>query len=326
MKAIRDSSFELLRIILIIMILVEHGNLWFIGSGYESEAEHWAKCIVESICIGSVNAFVLISGWFGIRSGLKKIGDLTFMLLFCTIPLLAAALFAGWLPPFSLTSFEGIYKYVLGGNAYWFVVDYIGLIIISPILNNGIGSLNKKRLAMLLLTGYALIFIYDFVFRTTVIGAEGGYSLLWFGFLYLLARYMRLYGIELLDRFCWPILIAAIAAQSLLFYHGLIGMRYTNPLILTESVCLIFIFKKWKFHSAAINYAATGCLMAYLLHMQPILLPYIQRFLLTEYAGHGYWIYMAEILGLSAGVFIIGILLNKAQTSLYKRIRRCLSL
>lgn len=321
----RNSSFELLRIILIIMILIEHGNMWFIGGGYISQSEHLAKCIIESLCIGSVNAFVLISGWFGIHTGLKKIGNLVFLLMFCTIPLLIVAIFSGWLPYTALASIDGVYQYVFGGNAYWFVVDYIGLLIVSPVLNKGVTSLDKNQLRNLLWAAFVLIVIYDFVFRVQVLGSEGGYSVLWFGFLYLLARYIRIYECRVLDKYCWQILITAVLVQSALFYYGLIGMRYTNPLILIESVCLIFIFKKWKFNSYTINYAATGCLMAYMLHMQPILVPDIRRFLLAEYVAHGYWLYMVEILGLSIGVFLISVFINKVQSALYQGIVKCLS-
>ncbi len=325
MSSTRNSSFELLRIILLIMILVEHGNMWFIGGGYHSDWEHWAKCIVESVCIGSVNAFVLISGWFGIRSDLKKIGKLVFMLLFCTVPLLVAALLFDWLPFSKIASINGVYEYVLGGNAYWFVADYIGLLIMAPMLNKGIRTMDKRQLRTLLLAGYALIAIYDFVFRVPVLGSEGGYSILWFGLLYLLAQYMRACGLGVIDRFCRPILVSAVVLQSVLFYWGLIGMRYTNPLILIESVCLISIFKGRMFHSSVINYAATSCLMAYMLHMQPILVPYIRRFLLAEYAGRGYWIYMVEVFILSIAVFLIAILLNKVQSAIYQKFLKCLS-
>lgn len=90
MKNTRNSSFELLRIILILMIMVEHGNMWFFGAVYNTELEYLAKCSVQSVCIGSVNAFVLMSGWFGIRRSFDKIGDLLFIMLYCTIPLLFA--------------------------------------------------------------------------------------------------------------------------------------------------------------------------------------------------------------------------------------------
>lgn len=320
----RNSSFELLRIILILMILVEHANMWFIGSGYHSEPEHLAKCMVESVCIGGVNAFVLISGWFGMRGDLKKIGDLMFMLLFCTVPLLLVALWLKWIPLSALASADGVYEYVFGGAGYWFVVDYIGLLIISPVLNYGIERLDKRQFRRILLAGYALILLYDFVLREPVLGSEGGYSVLWFGFLYLLARYMRSYGMGRIMRFRWPILIMAVALQSLLFFGGFIGLRYTNPLILLEAVCLIFIFRNWNFHSKAINTVAAGVLMAYLLHMQPVLIPYIRRFLGAQYAALGYWQYMLQAVALSVAVLFVAVLFDKVQSTLLKKIRECL--
>jgi len=305
------------------MILVEHGNMWFIGSGYASEVEHLMKCIVETICIGSVNAFVLISGWFGIRNGLSKIGDLAFMLLFCTVPLLFLALVSGWVTFSDISSLNGIYEFVFGGNNYWFVADYIGLLIIAPLLNRGIESCDEKQCAALLMSGYILIGIYDFVFKSPVIGAEGGYSVIWFAYLYLLARYLRKHGIGYVEKYKWPLLVLAITLQSCLFYLGLIGLRYTNPFIIIESICLIVIFKDWNFQNRAINLAAKGCLMAYLIHMQPILVPFIGRFLSNEYHKIGYFPYMLEVLILAIGVFAVAVPLNQLQSSLYQKIRKC---
>lgn len=299
--------------------------MWFIGSGYTSETEHLVKCTVETLCIGSVNAFVLISGWFGIRSGLSKIGDFVFMILFCTIPLLVFALTLGWLSISDLKSIGVIYEYVLGGNNYWFVIDYIGLLIIAPLLNNGIQSLDKKQFASILIAGYILIGVYDFIFRTPVIGTEGGYSLVWFAYLYLLARYLKIYGLEWIAKYRWPLLIFAVILQSTLFYFGWIGLRYTNPFIVIEAVCLIEIFKTWNFKNKLINFASKGALMAYLIHMQPVLVPYISRFLYGEYYSLGYFQYMIEVTILAILVFAVAIPLNQLQSLIYHKIKLCWS-
>jgi len=317
MNTARNSSFELLRIILIIMVMVAHGNSWFIGMSSHSELEHFVKCSVQSLCTSSVNAFILISGWFGVRGGLGKIRDLLFMLLFCTIPLLIVALMLNRLPLSALASVDGIYVYVFGGNSYYFIVDYIALLIISPILNNGIKLINQKQFAKLLIAGYVLIALYDFVLRAPALGSEGGYSVLWFVYLYLLARYMRIYGMGIINRYHWPIFCTAVAVQSVLFFFGLIGLRFTNPFIIIEAVCLISIFKDWNFHSKAINYTAKCTLMAYLLHVQPILVPYIGQFLAAEYTSLGYWIYIFLVLALSIGVFLVSVPLNRLREIIY---------
>lgn len=89
---------------------------------------------------------------------------------------------------------------------------------------------------------------------------------------------------------------------------------------------MIYIFKKWAFHSRVINFAASGCLMAYLLHLQPVLIPYIKRFLVSEYLNFGYWLYITEVVAFSAGVFFVAVILDKVQVSLRERIVKCLSL
>lgn len=325
-KSERNSSFELLRIILIFMILVEHGNMWFLVGKCETEIQRFAQCLIESICIGSVNAFVLISGWFGINNGIKKIGNLIFMVLFCTVPLLIVTFSLNWVSAYQVLSLDGIYQYVFGGNSYWFVIDYIFLLVIAPILNNGIERIKKHKFRNILIFGYAIIFIYDFVFRTSVLGSEGGYSVLWFAYLYLSARYMRLYGLKWLDKLCVPFLITCIIVQTVLFYYGLIGMRYTNPLILVESICLIYLFKRYSFQSGIINTIAGSVLLAYLIHMQPLFSEDIRIFMSNQFAVHGYWVYMLEVVALSLGCIVIAVFLNQIQKYLYLKLRECLSL
>lgn len=320
MKTERNSSFELLRIILILLILIEHGNMWFIGSSSQSDAEHLARTIIESICIGSVNAFILISGWFGIRNGMKKFGSLTFVLLFTTIPPLLTAIATGYISLSSLLSLDAIYLYVLGGEGYWFVVAYLGLILIAPLLNSSIDALPERTLRQILTFTYGLIIIYDFVFRTTITGTAGGYSVTWFAWLYMLGAYMRRYNIRVLDKYPWWIMTGCVAIQSFLFYNGLIGLRYTNPFILAEAVCLIFIFSRYDFYNKTVNYIAGGCLMAYLIHMQPLAVGFISHTLSREYNAHGYWAYMAETVALSAAVLLLAVLLNSLQSIIYNSI------
>lgn len=297
--------------------MIGHGNIWFIGIRYASESEYLVKCLMQSICIGAVNGFVLISGWFGIRSKLSKIGDLMFMLLFCTVPILVIALIIHWISPANIMSQEGLYLYLLGGDNYWFVVDYIGLLIISPLLNTGFESLKHRQIKTILIVGYGLIAFYDFILRTDVLGAAGGYSVLWFVYLYLLARYMRIYGIKYINNHKWLFLILSIITQTILFYKGYIGLRYTNPLILLEAICLILIFNKWEFQNKFINHISRASLMAYLLHMQPILTPHFGHYLFYQYQTLGYWMYLMEVIILALIVFLIAYPINIIQSKTY---------
>ena len=66
----RESNIELLRIIAMIMVLLLHAN-GAIGpfvqlSDANSGVEEFLRLFLEIVCVVSVNAFIMISGWFGI--------------------------------------------------------------------------------------------------------------------------------------------------------------------------------------------------------------------------------------------------------------------
>lgn len=83
----RQSSYELLRIIAMFFVLVVHSDFLAIGVPSSENLNNNAiptltRIGFESISIISVNLFVLISGWFGIRFSLKGLAKLLFQCLF----------------------------------------------------------------------------------------------------------------------------------------------------------------------------------------------------------------------------------------------------
>lgn len=217
-KKIRNSGFELLRMLLIFMVMLGHANKWYLGDYYQSETEHWIRTAVEAVCLPAVNAFVLISGWFGINGDYKRVYSLIYQLLICTVPL---ALWFAAIGEINLFTIKAIDKYIFGWGNYWFVIDYIGLVLFAPVLNLIAENANKQILRIFLISTLILIVLFDVVLRSTVLGMEGGYSLLWFVYLYLLARYMRLYGCEWIVKHRWRIIIVCLVLQAVLLYYHL---------------------------------------------------------------------------------------------------------
>lgn len=314
-KKTRNSSFELLRVLLMFMILVEHVNLWFISSQYADETEHAIRCLVQSICLPAVNAFVLISGWFGINGGNKRLYPLLFQFTTCTLPTVVVCLFLGLV---SFHSLDDVFIYIVGGANYWFVIDYIALVMFAPLLNIMANHIDQKVLKTFLIAFYTLIVPMDVILRTDILGTEGGYSALWFIWLYLLAMYIRLYGWEFVEKNKWMLLIGSIVLETVLFYFGLQGTRYTNPFVLMPAICMILIFKKWTFHNIIINYIAPATLITYMLHMQPCYVSYIRKFLGGLYNANGYYIYMIEALGLIILLCMVSIFVYRIQLLLWK--------
>lgn len=317
-KKKRNSNIELLRICLILMVMLGHANMWFIGGDYKTETEHWIKITVQTLCNPAVNGFVLISGWFGINGDYRRLFPLLFQLAVITLPICAYFSIIGEI---DLLSIDGIFNYVFGGNNYWFITDYIALILFAPILNVIVENAEQRVLKTVLISTYALIVPFDVLFRSTVLGVEGGFSLLWFIWLYLFARYLKIYGWDFANKHRRTLLIICVILQTILLYLGLIGARYTNPLVLVPSACMLLVFKDFEFQNKIVNYIAPATLIAYMLHMQPCLVPYIRSFLSNLYKNDGYYLYIIEVLGLIVVLYIVAVVIYRLQKGVWKYVR-----
>lgn len=131
----RQINIESLRIIAMLMVLALHANKavpgWSEGDEILS-ANGIIHTLVESLCIVAVNVFVMISGWFGIKPSIKGLCNFMWQVVYCmTLLVVAGNIFFNVPITFkSLCSIVGLYA---GGG--WFVASYIGLYILSPVLN-----------------------------------------------------------------------------------------------------------------------------------------------------------------------------------------------
>ena len=190
----RQSNIELLRIIAMTMVLTLHADYLSLGAPTPCEIlEHpmisIVRIVIESMSIVAVNVFVFISGWFGIHPSLRRFSGFMFQVIFFVIVGSVIAMLFG---DYGGRPLGGWLVLLLGWN-YWFVKAYIILYLFSPILNAFIENVSKQQLLRFLLFFYIIQTIYGWYF-----GDGGyfnrGYSPLSMMGLYLLARYIRMYG------------------------------------------------------------------------------------------------------------------------------------
>ena len=74
---VRESKFELLRIVCMLFVITEHlvPHINDMQNIYSSRG-YYAGNIIKSFCIIAVNCFVLLSGYFGIKMKIKRIFQL----------------------------------------------------------------------------------------------------------------------------------------------------------------------------------------------------------------------------------------------------------
>ena len=182
----RQSNLELLRLVAMLMVMVCH------AIGYVNETDlagtaGVAKLAVSQLCLVCVNVFVMISGWFGIKASLKGAAKLLFQVWF--LALLCFSVFAALGLPVSFK--KDLLPYLLFGYGYWFVVSYLILYVLSPVLNAFAEKASKKEFRWVLIAFFAAEFVFGFLLDAGHF--DYGFSPLFFIGLYLLARYTRLY-------------------------------------------------------------------------------------------------------------------------------------
>ena len=237
----RNSNIKLLRIVSMLMILVLHLDFKTLGAPNAQDCalfpiQSFSKIFFEMLCISSANLFVFISGWFGINFKFKGFCKFLFQCIFILVFVFGIGIILGY------TNISTI-RDLLFVNA-WFAVCYLFLYIIAPVLNSFCENYSRKSI------GTFLIFFYLFqtLFGNSNCFIYEGYSTFSFMGIYILARYLRLYGHKYY-KYGLPLYILSIVLLILMYYlpaatHKMIGiahfaMRYTCPFNITACAGLI---------------------------------------------------------------------------------------
>lgn len=147
----RQSNMELLRIVSIIMVLAVHLDGASLGlpapSGDISEvsARDWWCLAVECITIIGVNCFTLISGYFGIKASWRGLLKFSATCLFYSLGIYIGLIVTGLLQ-WSWSDFADSLM-IFSHTDLWYVPAYLGVYILSPLLNAAAEGLGQKRFA-----------------------------------------------------------------------------------------------------------------------------------------------------------------------------------
>ena len=324
----------MLRIICMVLIIAHHYAVH--GAFVFTELTPFVnKMIVVFFKLGGklgVNLFVLISGYFMVRSSVtfRKLLRLWLQILFYSVTI-SAALFMHNPASFSLKNFV-LSFFPVSQSIYWFATTYLILMVFSPLLNRMIFTMEQKTHFFSLLVLFGLTVIIQIA-----VGQAPGYSLLlWFVFLYLLAAYIRLYPIRYFDT--WKNFLIAAAAYCLVFFgqitlgllpkKGFILSRITDIfsyesnglLLFVCSVTLFLAFMRLKPHyNRGVNLLARSMFGVYLIHDSIIVRPVLwkQIFPNNDYVDSPYLIFHA--LAKTAVVLIACTLIDQARMWLLEK-------
>ena len=289
---IRQSNFELLRIVAIIMIIAHH-IAYHGGFEYPIEVVSINKLWIQFLLLGGkigVDLFVLISGYFLISSNNVKIYKalrLWIQLFTYSVLLYVILVLILKIEPFNIKDLiKSFSPLVLDG--WWFGRTYFVLYLLHSYINKFLLSLSKnqyKRYLALLLCMWCIIptFTHHFLDCNT---------LLWFIVLYSLAGYYKLHGINvtckahifiilslvmILLTFLTAVLFDVIGTKiSLLGNHSTWFYNMESLPVLLASVLLFIGFDKIQIKpSRIINTIASATFGVYLIHENRYVRPFL---------------------------------------------------
>lgn len=315
----RDSNFELLRIILILMVLVLHYNNAGMGGGLSNvipnSFNYYFVNFTESYCIIAVNVFVLITGYFMINKDTVKISKIIklFLLAILYNTIFYILVVAKGKIDFNFSSINSLLKNM---TSIWFIVIYSILYLLIPYINKMVKNINKKQYTILL---FILLFFFSIwpTYWTTTPCKDFGYGIINFILLYLIGGYIKLYK----DSYKNMLLFFSINIIGVLivFYQSLhynYALFYNNPFNIINAVSFFLIFKSIKLkHNKIINYAASFTFPIYIIHCNI----YIGK-TLYQTIFHSYKYYYSKYIVVNTLVAIIGVYIICFTIELLRRI------
>lgn len=283
-KLERQSNFELLRIISMIFIILAHYSTH--GGILETDFSiNYA--IMALIRVGGklgVTCFVLVSAYFMTENNFKfeKIIKVGLQTVFYSCIWLLVLILAGediGIGAFIKSVLAPIY------NIYWFVTAYIGMLLMSPILNIVIKKIIKSdfyqggKVLFYFLVGISIL---PFIFIGTEVFFD---NVRWFCYLYLIGAYIKYHGDKIVllyqtNRWIKPSLILGLSI--IIMWGSSICLKLLNisvlnsytyyfysmysPFMLASAIALFMIFRKINLYNKAINQIAKVTFACYLIH------------------------------------------------------------
>ena len=339
----RIVSVELLRILAMMMVVMLHylskgGLLTSMTEAFSAGA--YAAWLLEAFSIVAVNVYMLISGYFLVESGFKpgRLAELICQVLFYSLLIPLVLMAVGLLDPGQLTVYR-LLQYLFPNQMvhYWFITAYVVMYLFAPVLAAGVKQLSQKQLGATILLLLCFFSVSKSVLPVQLEMDNLGYDGLWFLCVFLVAAYMRLYGIPFLQKgkraaLCYLgccLLIYGLAMGVRLFYlkTGHLGnfihapYDYNHILNLFAAISLFYAFSNWKLSGEGlagrvILRVAPYTLGVYLLH-EHIELRNLWPHWLGATLECSPWLLVIRAVGSVILVFVIGILVDMVRGMLF---------
>lgn len=291
-KAARDSQFELLRILAMLMIVASHAAQHSLAGGWSLLVQPMGVNTAATYLMGTygqlgVCLFVIISSWFlcgksGIRA--EKIVRLYVQTMLCSLAIFALVKIGGFEPVGRKELAKALLTPAWGG--YWFIRTYLLFYIIVPFLQQYVQGTDERTHGRLALVLVAVIPTLHFFFPT-----GGEFGLVGdFVCIFVAVSYLKRREGNFLERHCIAVFagLLALMQTSLFAVHFLCGKfgigaelekrillhiyASRHIFVMTLAMSLFYVFKRYVRigQSRLINAIAGTTFGVYILHENPL--------------------------------------------------------
>lgn len=277
----RRSNVELLRVVSMFLILFWHGiHHGFLQNDNLSSFGINVFNLIHWCCFWHVNAFLLISGYFGIKFKWKSCINFFMYVLFYYILLnILIPLCQGESVNLDALLYSP-YTFFHGFLGWWFVKPYLFLMLLSPIL-----ELIRKVQNMQLLLIVVLLTLLNLFIGFVCKGGynDNGFCVEHFCYMYVIGMLINRYE-DKLSKYSATFIYLFIVNTIILFvfdkylFTDDFWYGYNNPLVIINACVVFLMFIKIQIKSSIVNYVATSAFAVYLLTDHNILTrPYIVK-------------------------------------------------
>ncbi len=327
----RNTNIEILRLILMIAIFGWH----ILVHGYDYKNVESMQCLggynlltfcfLSSLLAPATYCFMFISGFYGLNFSVKKALNLELWLIMTCLIVYLLKFMLDFHFHFGMRGLLTCFI-PISSSKWWFMTNYVLVMIMSPIINKGFGLVNKKTVSIIL----TLLIVYQYLSFVKLI-PSGGSNFLSLLTMYLIGRYCSIYNINinrnksiLLFVLLWILqfsfmLLCGHFIQKILFRT----LNYNTPFIMMMSISLFYIFKGMvPKYSKRINYCCQSVLFVYLFteNLGPDLYRAI-RYIIDDSVGMGISVSFLTIVGcLIVGRLIMWLSNRLLQSTIYRYI------
>ena len=318
---VRNSNFELLRIVAMFFIVTYHIIAKTTMGEYVSSP--YLSMVTMPLHIGVI-CFLLITGYYGVELSLKKIVNLGGVTIFYNV--LVYLVYSIIVEDFSLLRFGASFFPICLNPDLWFIRTYILFLLCTPVINYWLKN-TTKEIRLLTLVSLAFMSLYVGCFGNDDSFQEGK-NVVNFCFLYVVGN--ELHQREFIKDFKMSSLLFSYVVLNVVvclatyfltntsffpFFKELVWY-YDSPLLILNAVLLFMVFEQIKVQSIVLNNIAKSVFPIYLIHANlytgRVLWPYVNSYVEPEYS-------LSLICFIALIIMFLCIAIDKLLVLFYKR-------